>query len=258
MAHGLHHFIREQGLKPIGKGHFFQDRNGNTVLIRETQRRSDFRGEDFGGDDTDSGYQPDYMGGRMAEVSVYRPAYIGEGEYVGEFGNNGEDDDFGRRGGGGRGGHRHGHHRGPRMIETTPSQAEIEERQETTHVNIAGAVPKGWCTTVVSDLNTYLGAGNSQVQIRLQHDLLGQDLNFDGTVAGAKVTTVTFGDRLIFNNTKGVAVSLFAASGFIRNFLGGQRLRAGLDITVSGTVPGAGDFVVNVVGAKPYAVALGT
>jgi len=44
---------------------------------------------------------------------------------------------------------------------------------------------------------------------------------------------------------------VFASTGFLRGLLKGQSLRAGLDITVNGSLTGAGDFAVTLIGQKP-------
>jgi hypothetical protein len=46
-------------------------------------------------------------------------------------------------------------------------------------------------------------------------------------------------------------VSVFGSTSLLRGLLKGQSLRAGLDITVNGSLTGAGDFAVTLIGQKP-------
>jgi hypothetical protein len=55
----------------------------------------------------------------------------------------------------------------------------------------------------------------------------------------------------VWSNADGVDVTAFSSTGFLRNLLKGQAIRAGLDITVNGQLTGAGDFKVALVGWKP-------
>ena len=93
--------------------------------------------------------------------------------------------------------------------------------------------------------------GSVSVKVRLQHDFRAQDITFTGSLAGAKVTSIFFGDRVVWSSSDGIDVSVFGSTSFLRGLLKGQSLRAGLDITVNGNLPGAGDFAVTLVGEKP-------
>lgn len=108
-----------------------------------------------------------------------------------------------------------------------------------------------WGMTIVSGSDTLSAAGAASVQIRLQHDFAAKDIIFNGSLAGATVTSIFFGDRVVWSNPDGVDVSAFSSTGFLRNLLKGQKLRAGLDITVNGQLTGAGDFKEALVGWKP-------
>lgn len=105
--------------------------------------------------------------------------------------------------------------------------------------------------TVVNGRNDYTAAGAAQVSLRLQHDFWGDDITFIGSVNGATVTGIWFGDTPIWNTPDGVDVSAFAANNQLRNLLKGSFIKAGLDIRVTGTVPGAGAFVAMITGRKP-------
>jgi len=75
--------------------------------------------------------------------------------------------------------------------------------------------------------------------------------HFATQTAGARVTSIFFGDRSVWSNSDGIDVGVFASTGFLRGLLKGQSLRAGLDIAVNGSLPGAGDFSVTLIGQKP-------
>ncbi|MBK9369410.1 MAG: hypothetical protein IPN01_24445 [Deltaproteobacteria bacterium] len=108
-----------------------------------------------------------------------------------------------------------------------------------------------WVGTIVGDTETLTGAGTATVRVVLQHDFIADELNFTGSRSDAKVTSVVFGERTIFNNSKGIAVGAFTSTTRSKGTIAGQYLRAGLTISVSGSLGGAGDFAVAIPGQKP-------
>ncbi len=72
------------------------------------------------------------------------------------------------------------------------------------------------------------------INIRPQHWFKAQDITFTGD-SSAKVDTIFFGDRPIWNNSVGTPVAVFAATGMLRGILNGQKIRPGLDIIIKGT-----------------------
>jgi len=279
----LHQFIKQNGLRSVGRHHVFMDQRGNPILIRETTQRTRLRGDDVGddvGDDDFVGgaFDPSYMG---ADFRVYSPSYMGDDDFIGDDDYDVVEDELGRRmmmrrggGGGGGGGGRHGrrinqgahgaHYRrglsrmGPRFDHPSADESYRSDVDMNSHVNAGQAmVPEGWCATVVNGGTTLTAAGPAQIQIRLQHDFLATDIAFDGSSAGATVNSIVFGDRLVWQTQTGAPATVFAANTFIRNLLNGQRLRAGLDIIINGQLTGAGSFTATLFGSKPYAVALG-
>ncbi len=242
-------FLQQEGLTPVGGHRVFRNRQGRYVLIRETTRRgsSHFDGDDgYDGDDSYDG-----------NVQVFDPSY-----FDGDDGTDGDMDYMDgknreRRGRRHQGGGRHPFHPNRPPGAQTQPQGQQADPMSSSHVNVAGAVPTGWCSTVVSGSATNLAAGAAQIQIRLQHDFLATDLTFDGTVAGSTVSGIFFADRLVWSTPAGVPVTVFATTGFIRNFLNGQRLHAGLDITITGATTAAGLFAATLIGMKPYSVAMG-
>lgn len=109
--------------------------------------------------------------------------------------------------------------------------------------------------TAVGGTDTLQAAGAASVKIRLQHDFRAQDVTFTGSAAGAKVNSIFFGDRAVWSNSDGIDASVFNSNSFLRGLLRGQSLRAGLDITVNGSLAGAGDFAVTLIGQKPTVAA---
>lgn len=108
-----------------------------------------------------------------------------------------------------------------------------------------------WGMTAVAGTDTLTAAGGGSVKIRLQHDFRAEDITFTGSAAGAKVTSIFFGDRVVWSSSDGIDVTVFGSTSFLRGLLKGQSLKAGLDITVNGTLTGEGAFAVTLVGKKP-------
>ena len=69
--------------------------------------------------------------------------------------------------------------------------------------------------------------------------------------ASTLITSIQFEDRIVWSVADGVDIANFAVNGFLRNVLKGQTCGKGLDIIVTGTVPGAGDLKVLITGEKP-------
>ena len=105
--------------------------------------------------------------------------------------------------------------------------------------------------TVISGTDTLTGAGTATVRIRLQHDFIAKDITFEGSTAGTKITSIMFADRSVWSNPDGVPFGTFGVSGFLRGLLKGQRASRGVDITITGTLTGAGDLVATLTGGKP-------
>ena len=108
----------------------------------------------------------------------------------------------------------------------------------------------GWGMTAVSGAEDYEGPGTATARIRLQHDFKAEDITFAGTLEGSTVTSIFFGDQPVWSTPDGVDVSIFDSNSQLRGLLKGQKIKAGLDITVNGTVPGEGRYAVTITGAK--------
>lgn len=108
-----------------------------------------------------------------------------------------------------------------------------------------------WMKTVLTGTAVLTAAGAYTVAMRPQFDFVAQDFTLDGSVATATITRVSFGDHTVFDNAVGVPMAVVASTGFLRGLVKGARIRGGLDITVNGTVGGAGTVITTMVGLKP-------
>lgn len=96
--------------------------------------------------------------------------------------------------------------------------------------------------TVNAGKATVGAAGPAKAVCRVQTGFMAHDLTFTGSVPGTKITSVTFGDRIVWSVPEGVEIESFAVSGHMRGVVYGQTLDAGLDAIVTGDVPGPGDL----------------
>lgn len=110
---------------------------------------------------------------------------------------------------------------------------------------------QGWGMTAIGGSQTLPAAGPTSIRVRLQHDFRAEDITFTGSSPGATVTSIFFGDRVVWSASDGIDVSVFAANGFLRGLLKGQSIGAGLDVTISGALPDAGIFSATLTGKKP-------
>ena len=214
-------------LTPLGHARVYRDpHSGELVVDTDSIRRTGFAGEDVGYDDDEYGYDDDFEGDDYDDDDF-------EG-----------DDEFGRRGGRKRrgGGRGRGRGRGGKRSKGKGKSAKPKAKSGI-----------GWGMTAVSGTDTLTSSsgGSASVQIRLQHDFHAEDITFDGSLSGAKVTSIFFGDQSVWSNANGIPVTVFGANSFLRGMLKGQSLKAGLDITVNGILGGAGDFAVTITGRKP-------
>ncbi len=106
--------------------------------------------------------------------------------------------------------------------------------------------------TVVSGSATSAAAGTVSMTITPSHNFKAEDIAFNGSSANAAVTSITFGDNLVWNNPNGVDVTVFQATGFIRGMLKGAKVRAGVPIVITGTIAANDDTLkAALVGYKP-------
>ena len=84
--------------------------------------------------------------------------------------------------------------------------------------------------------------GASTITIRPQFDFVAEDLTFAGSTGSTNgiwtITSINFGDRIIFSNATGVPLAVFAAGNFLRGLVKGAAIKAGLDISVNAALGG--------------------
>jgi hypothetical protein len=225
-------------LTPLGHARVFRHPStGELVVDTDSLRRSDFSGEFAGDDDDDFGDDDDDFGDDDDDFGDDDDDF---GDDDDDFGD--DDDDFGRRGRG----------RARRKARRTRRKARRKTRRARRGGEDSQPQKKGkWGMTAVGGTDTLSEAGAASVKIRLQHDFKAQDVTFTGSADGSKVTSIFFGDRVVWSNSDGIDVGVFASNSFLRGLLKGQSLRAGLDITVNGNLGGAGSFSATLIGQKP-------
>ena len=108
-----------------------------------------------------------------------------------------------------------------------------------------------WGMTAVGGSQTLTVAGPVSIRVRLQHDFRAEDITFTGSLPGATVNSIFFGDRVVWSAPDGIDVSVFDATGFVRGLLKGQSIAAGLDVVVNGSLPDTGVYSVTLTGKKP-------
>jgi hypothetical protein len=184
----------KRALDSLGYAHVYRHpRSGELVVDTDTLRRGRFDGDDFGAD-------PDYGDDIGDEEDD-------EDEFGDELGDDdigddvGADDDFGARG------------RGRRR-----RRARRQGRRERRRDRRGGSSPRRreqvWGMTAVGGTDTVADAagGAATVKIRLQHDFRAQDITFTGSASGAKVTSIFFGDRVVWSNSDGIDAAVFASA----------------------------------------------
>jgi hypothetical protein len=228
-------------LDNLGVGRIMRDRRTGAIVVdTDTIRRGGFAGEDFGDDwdDDDDDTDEDDFGDDDVGDDL-------EGDFEGE-------DDVGEDDVGEFGGPRRKRRRLKKRL------GRLNRRESNVREKLADIAPRrrkekrmSWGMTAVSGTQNLGAAGSAAVKIRLQHDFRAQDITFTGSAAGAKVTSIFFGDRSVWSSSDGIDVTVFGSTSFLRGLLKGQSIRAGLDITVNGTLTGSGDFAVTIIGSKP-------
>ncbi len=226
-------------LDNLGIGRIMRDRRTGAIVVdTDTIRRGGFAGEDFGDDDDD------WDDDDTTEEDDFGDDDLGDDD-LGE--DDVGDDDV-------------GDFAGPRRKRRRLKKrlGRVNRREDRIREKLADIAPRRrkekrmtWGMTAVSGTQNLGAAGSAAVKIRLQHDFRAQDITFTGSAAGAKVTSIFFGDRSVWSSSDGIDVTVFGSTSFLRGLLKGQSIRAGLDITVNGTLTGSGDFAVTIIGSKP-------
>ncbi len=233
-------------LNNLGYARVFRDPGtGDLIVDTDSLRRPSISGVDFGedidgdeiGDDDDDDDEDDDPDGY-------------DGEFDGDFGDEveGDDelgDDFGAEG------RKRRRRLKKKLSRLNRRESRVQQKLSSSRHHRRSKKTVHWGMTAISGTDTLTAAGAASVKIRLQHNFRAQDITFTGSAAGAKVTSIFFGDRVVWSSSDGIDVTVFSSTSFLRGLLKGQSLKAGLDITVNGTLTGAGDFAVTLVGQKP-------
>jgi hypothetical protein len=244
-------------LLPFGTAPVYRDsRTGELLVDTDAVRRSGGprvpeTGFEFGYDDDDEDDDDEFE-------DDFDDDDFGYDEDDDDFGYDDDEDDFGYEFGG-RGRDRRRSRRADRKenrverlekqiakLRGESSRGASSRRQRSRRSSVSG-----WARTIVSGSDELAAAGTAKVAIRLQHHFKAKDITFAGSPVGTTITSIHFGDRLIFSDANGVDASVFGTQSFLRSLLEGQNLRAGLDITIAGELNAAGTLKVAVTGFKP-------
>jgi hypothetical protein len=242
---------QRKNLTPLGHARVYRhDSTGELVVDTDTIRRSSFAGDELGSDDYGDDYGDDDLGDDdLGEEDDEE--FEDDEDFEG-------DDDLGddETGDDETGDELGDDFAGPRRLNRRKKR--LERRLERIDRKLGrkqrrrGRKSKmTWGMTAVGGVDTVSEEGAATVKIRLQHHFRAEDVTFTGSASGATVTSIFFGDRVVWSNSDGIDVSVFASNSFMRGLLRGQSLRAGLDITVNGNMPSAGNFSVTIIGKKP-------
>lgn len=136
---------------------------------------------------------------------------------------------------------------GKKPAKTTASVKKVTLDPKQVAANMIQSMQPGF----LDGTETSNSAGDVTVFIRPQHDFHAEDVTFNGSTNGARVKSIWFGEKNIFNSNAGIDTSVFAANNTMRGLLKGAFVKAGLDIRVTFTLPGAGTASVTFVGKKP-------
>ena len=211
---------RKQELEPLGLAQVYRDARGELVVDRSTIRHKKRK---FAGDEDDVGDEED-VGDEDSDET-------------------GDEDDLGDEEISGR--------RGRKRRKARRSKRKT--RREGRRTARQGGDEVKWGKTALSgESNTPDDVGDQiTITIRPQHWFKAQDITFTGDTS-AKIDTIFFGERPVWNNSSGVPVSVFSSTGMLRGLLAGQKIRPGLDIVIKGTAGTASTTTTaTVIGYKP-------
>ncbi len=171
--------------------------------------------------------------GEMDYISLGEEDDLGEMDYIslGEEDDDDEDeyDELGRR------------RRRRRRSRSKGRRRPVRRRRPTRRRRPAVVVQK---TILVGEAKSPGATGGSATAtIRPQFDFVAEDLTFAGSTGSTDgvwtISSINFGDRIIFSNSTGVPLAVFAAGNFLRGLVKGAAIKAGLDISVNADVAGA-------------------
>ncbi|MFT5686104.1 MAG: hypothetical protein ACI8RZ_007059 [Myxococcota bacterium] len=106
--------------------------------------------------------------------------------------------------------------------------------------------------TILSGSATSTAIGAVTITIIPGHKFKANDIVFNGSSSNATVTSITFGDNLIWNNASGIDVSVLSTTSFIRGLIQGAKAVPGVPIVINGTIAVANDTLkAALFGTKP-------
>lgn len=218
------------GLKSLGTARIFKDtRTGELVVDKTSLRRG---GDRLDGDD---------------ELDDFGDEDLGDEDELGDDDELGEDEDFGdasaRRS-------RRKRRKARREGRQEERQDERDGRRDRRRGEEDNAVT--WAKTALAgESNTPASSGDPiTITIRPQHWFKAMDITFSGD-SSAKIDSIFFGEKPVWNNSTGVPVSVFSSTGMLRGLLAGQKIRPGLDIVIKGTAGSTSATTATLIGYKP-------
>ncbi len=106
--------------------------------------------------------------------------------------------------------------------------------------------------TALAGSATSASAGAVSITITPAHRFKARDIVFNGSSSNATVTSIMFGDNLVWNNAAGIDVSVLNTSSFIRGLIEGAQATPGVPIVINGTIAVGGDVLkATLFGIKP-------
>ncbi len=217
----------------LGKARIYRE-DGDLVVDTDSIRRDgelsgvdDFGDDDFddfGDDDDDFGEDDDFGDDDFGEDEE-------EDEDEGEFGAS-------------RGRVRRTARRSRRKGRRTARRSARQGSRESSEVK--------WQKTVLGGSKTEDSAGAISIVITPSHHFVAEDIAFNGSSANATVSSIIFGDDLVWNNAEGIDVSALSSTSYIRGLVTGAKARPGVPIVINGTIDADGDTLrVVLYGKKP-------
>lgn len=229
-------------LTMLGHGRIYQDpRTGELIVDTDSVRRNRISGdEDFGADDDDIGDDDDDFGDDDDDFGDEDDDIGDEDEDSGEAASLGDEIGANKK------------KRRRKLFSRLGKKKKSQRPQRKKGHPMKVKSTQKWAATILSGSTSLTAAGTWSIQIRPQHTFRAKDLTFDGSSNGARVSAIFFGDVPVWSASgTGVPASVFGTSSTIRNLLSGQKLQAGLDITISGSLAGAGEVTATLTGTKP-------
>lgn len=116
-------------------------------------------------------------------------------------------------------------------------KARRQDRREDRRERRGGGMSESWEFCIRSGSET-TATGETDVDFTISNpsEFKCEDMSFEGSDTGAKVSQIWFGDDCVFNPGGGTPVSLFGPTSLVRRQLKGKICPSGANIRVVGTV----------------------